>query len=604
MKQRSEVIIYLLLCSLIWIYLWLRAAWVPVVHDEAATFLFYVQSGKFLPFLSHWDANNHILNSAFSTLFYNLFGISLLSLRLANLLVFPLFCFFLWKTGGFISNPFIKWCFFISLLMAHGFLEFFSLSRGYGMSMAFLMPAIYNLIRLSGRFSTRDSLLTVMWITLATLANLTLIVTFLIIPPVILLHVFFQRTILSVARRIQSAILILITWIPPMALFITILGFYREKALLYTGGSRGFLPDVIQTLTDRLFPTFEPLAYCILFPASAFILFITILSIIRNRSLLSYRFIFLYLLAGNVGGIILIHFLVGVNYPENRAALYLLPFFNGALCFATEDACNLFRRKALILILIPLAVIPFHFLSRLNFSHSEFYREDPVPERFFSIVSSERRDDGFPATIGGERLRHFCWSFPVYLHGGRENPIFWLDFPGQLTDFQIADKKDLPAFAGNYHVIDSMPELNRFLLKRNKPVEKRLIVTKEKITSNGFTNAGYFVFFKMPADSLIHHSLKVEVEAEIVSREEPLNIWMAAEVRDSLHRALRYDYMPLNWIRPAWNGSDSLFRKSFLFHDLPVETKSFRVYIWNSDSVLFRIDRCRVTIRDILNDSE
>jgi hypothetical protein len=55
---------------LIWLYLWLRAFYVPLIYDEIATFYGYVHVGKFIPFYAHWDANNHIINSLLSSILF------------------------------------------------------------------------------------------------------------------------------------------------------------------------------------------------------------------------------------------------------------------------------------------------------------------------------------------------------------------------------------------------------------------------------------------------------------------------------------------------------------------------------------------------------
>jgi hypothetical protein len=570
-----------------------------VVHDEAVTFFFYIQTGKFLPFLAHWEGNNHILNSALSTLFYNLFGLSLLSLRLANLLSFPLLCLFLMKTGKLISHPVIRWSFYISLLMAHGFLEFFSLSRGYGLSMAFLMPAIYYLIRFCSRFSFRDSLLATAWIIPATLTNLTLLITYTVFFVIICFSVFFTDEKSSFKKKIRNVLLVFLLWAPPLIFFIAYSLALQQRNQLLLGGSRGFWIDSVETLVSMLFNSGHWLILMIIILTGVFSLYMSFLTVRYRKDRIPVSLIFISLLTGNIAGIFLLHWFFGIYFPESRGILFFYVFITGAFCFATQVTLQRFRRKAWLLVLLPLIFIPVHFFTRFNFSHSTAYYEGPITPDFYQAVSTSQSADGFPPTVGGRRLRHLCWVFTDYLNGGRQNPVYWQDFPGQLTDFQIADREDLGYFTKNYTVIDSFLPAERYLLKRNRSVEKTLIIGKRGVSSGKPVHSEYLVFFKMPADTLIGHSLFVEVEAEIVSREEPLTIWMAAEARDSANQSLRYDYIPLNWIRPAWNGSDSLFRKCFLLHDLPAGTKSFRVYIWNRDSLRFRMDRGVVRVFDI-----
>jgi hypothetical protein len=124
--------------GLVFIYLIFRALYVPLVHDEAATFFHYIVSENFIPPEAHWDANNHILNSALTYLSYSLFGSSELSLRIPNLLTFIIYVVYTFKISKIISNKLLRWVFLISLILAHNFIEFFALTRGYGMSMEFL----------------------------------------------------------------------------------------------------------------------------------------------------------------------------------------------------------------------------------------------------------------------------------------------------------------------------------------------------------------------------------------------------------------------------------------------------------------------------------
>lgn len=124
--KNKEKLFLLIILAFIWVYLWLKAYYVPLAHDEAGTFYFYVQTKNFLPFLAHWDAGNHILHTAFTTLFYTLFGSSEIVLRLTSLLFFPVFCFYCIRISNKLNNKIAKWFFIITLCLTHSFIDFFS----------------------------------------------------------------------------------------------------------------------------------------------------------------------------------------------------------------------------------------------------------------------------------------------------------------------------------------------------------------------------------------------------------------------------------------------------------------------------------------------
>src|ERR1035438_356265 len=174
----SETRIYICLALFLWIYLWLRAIFIPIAHDEVATFFYYVHTGKFFPFFSHWDTNNHYLNSALTWISYHLFGSSPLAFRIPNLLFAPVFFYFCYRIASVLQHPLLRWTFILSLCLAHSFLEFFAISRGYGISMALFLGAAWFLIKFIRTNAPRHIGFCLLFILLGTYANLALINSF------------------------------------------------------------------------------------------------------------------------------------------------------------------------------------------------------------------------------------------------------------------------------------------------------------------------------------------------------------------------------------------------------------------------------------------
>jgi hypothetical protein len=165
-------------------YTSLRAWRVALTIDEAHTYYDYIQKGIFNVFNID-AANNHILNSLFTWCVTRIAGTSEFVLRLPNLfghILFLIFSFRLLKryvpdivaVSGFVilnANPYI--------------LEFFSLCRGYGLSLGLLMPALYYFLRFmdetrGGSLRAGRSLsAALLFAGAAVLANLTLLIVFL-----------------------------------------------------------------------------------------------------------------------------------------------------------------------------------------------------------------------------------------------------------------------------------------------------------------------------------------------------------------------------------------------------------------------------------------
>ena len=75
-KAINKTLISTIIFAFLFIYIALRASLIPLIHDEAATFFYYIQTGVYLPPEAHLAANNHILNSALGSISFHIFGSS------------------------------------------------------------------------------------------------------------------------------------------------------------------------------------------------------------------------------------------------------------------------------------------------------------------------------------------------------------------------------------------------------------------------------------------------------------------------------------------------------------------------------------------------
>lgn len=596
MKPKYSLFVFLGFTLLIWVYLWLRAIFVPLVHDEIATFHNYIQIAKFLPYAAHWDANNHILNSALSSLFYRIFGLSPLVIRLGNLLLFPLFCLYVWKSRRFFTQPVVRWAFVISLLMSHGLLEFFSLSRGYGISMAFIMPALYYLIRMTEQYSLRRLFSVIFWSAFATLANLSLINTYLLIISYLILFIGFSGQFTSLKQRITSIGWALVPGIPFLTLFALISFEFRAKGLLYTGGSNGIWTDTILSLFTRLFTSENRLLLILVVLLFSLIVTVAVIWLVKEKKIFAPKLVYLILLLGNLAGAILLHMVFQVNYPENRVALFLYPLFIGALCFAVDDLPRLLRSKATLVSLLPLTLIPIHFFTHLNVSHASFYIEDLIPPGFYQTVKKSHLPGDYPPIVSGKRLTHFCWSFYDFCADGTESQITFTNFPEKFSDFQIADAGNLTFFGEDYMIVDSSAENHRYLLKRRFPATRTLIEQAQGIHTPGMIDHEFFQLYSGKLRNMEGQSAYVGITAEIFSPVEPFHTWIAADVSDSTGKSLQYERVSLYWFRPAWNKSTKQFKNGFFLSRILPGASNLKVYIWNIEKVPFRIENGTVKV--------
>ncbi len=170
----------LLIAVALFVYIVLRAIKVGFTHDESSSFMNLIQESLQDLFFSerNWQAaNNHIINTICMQIGYRWFGADEWALRWGSIaagLGFLLYAFRavrLWL-------PVTSWWFFGAfciLVLNHFLLDFFSLARGYGLSVAFEMAMLYYFFRWIKQQANIDLLKAACALGLGILSNFTLL---------------------------------------------------------------------------------------------------------------------------------------------------------------------------------------------------------------------------------------------------------------------------------------------------------------------------------------------------------------------------------------------------------------------------------------------
>ncbi len=248
---KRQTIIFSLLGGLWVTYLVIRAYYVPFTFDESATFFHFVHTGDFWFFSSLPDANNHFLNSLLTNVSYHIFGSSKLALRLPNLLSAIVFLFFLFRISLLIKSTGIRWVFILSLMFSHYFIEFFAVSRGYGLSMAFLFGALYHLMKFSSGNSIKHILYISLFLLLAEFSNLSILILSIAIIGYQLLLLILTKEF-GIARKIYRLLLITFLQIAPLVFAAYYMFYLQDKGSLYYGDDSGFWSLTVMSLIQLL----------------------------------------------------------------------------------------------------------------------------------------------------------------------------------------------------------------------------------------------------------------------------------------------------------------------------------------------------------------
>ena len=584
----SERNLYLLIFAFLWVYIWLRAAYTQLTHDETATFFRYVQLGKFLPFASEWSANNHILNSLLSWVFYSVFGPGTLVLRLGNILAFPVFFYFLVKTAESVSNRFLRISFVVVLSMTHNLLEFFAMSRGYGLSMAFLLAAFWHLCRSLEQTKAKDFFLTMIYALLALTANLTLLNSLIIFIALLGLKLLQQKK--PIRESWQHWLSILIPGAGSLIFFSVYLFALQERGQLYYGLTTGFWEVSVRTLINTMLDPGSNLIEIMTGIYFSFILIFGLYFFFRKISisnLFSKHLLFFYLLLGNILAAFLLKNLFGVNYPEDRTGLYFVLYFVGSFFFIADLLLQKFRQKSILLLGIPFYFIPLHFLLNMNLSHNSF-ENHKIPISFYKKVYDSYEPGKAPPTLGGYKAREFRWAYHNFRHGGKLGKVHGSLYPGAIEEFQIVDTGYAEKYRKYYDSIDYHETSGLYLLKRKEPLPRELIFKKEQVKTDKRVNHEYLNLLELKVDSLANANIRIVFNLVFNTKAKPFKSWLVASVRDSSGQEIRYEYFALDWLKYNWEGSSGQVLNSMIV-PFPKESHTLVFYLWNIQKKPYKI---------------
>jgi hypothetical protein len=584
-------LLYILFCLFLWAYLCIRAISIPLVNDEVLTFFYYINPGNFLPFLAHWDANNHFLNSFLSWISFKTFGNSEFTLRLPNLLFALVYFYFIYRIGSLIKHPFLKWSFLFILPAAHYYLEFFALCRGYGMSIALITAGVWFLFKYFKNNRKIDLVIHLFFLVLAISSNLNLIISFIAIIGLLFLNLFLQRS--SVIEKILRSLLVISLGILPVLFFVKYLFVSKTKGLLYTGGSSGFLHDTLKGVTDLLLGNSSTfiIAAIVLFSMITIVYGVNTYKLSLRETLQRPSTLFFILIIANVSASLFLNQFLGMNFTPGRAALFYFLFFTGYLFFVLDDFLKKKKYPFMIGLCLPLFIFPINFFIKMNTSYVDYWKNEQIPMHFYKTAHQFSSDSlqNFPPLISCTQTMKMCWNYCNYTNNGNFSMISCDDFPSKYADFIIAAEIDLPDLSANYDSIDFYDVSKIYLLKRKTQLIHQKIYERTGINTTGIISDEFFNIWQGKADSLVGKSIYCKFDFNLLSSDKPFDAQLVVTVQDSSNNNLKYESLDLSWLRRQWNGKPHNFVNSIFIHDIPRGSSIIKIYIWNIKKAPFSI---------------
>lgn len=534
----------------VWAYVIARAMLVPPVHDECASLLWFVRSGDWLPYLAHWDANDHYLSTGIGLLSTRTFGESLIALRAGSVLAFVCYAWAARRISANVSARVARACLWAALLLCPFLLDFFSLFRGYAIEMAGWLMALDGLLRYAATSATRQLVQVLIGVLLASVSIVALLpasVLVLLLVPVLMWRA--RRTLPARTLGVQVAALAFGGMLPLAGLSLVALEL-KARGLLYHGSTDGFFEVTVMSLCHYVSGTSSIVVGYMVVAVLLFSGVLAVRELVRTRSLVHPLVLINALLWGDVALRVFLARAFGVNYPEDRASLHFIPLALLSFAFAVNEWAQ--DRPRAIWATTALLLLPARSAWTANVDHTAAWPEQSVPVRFIDRVEASSVAAHRPLLVGAQHQLALAWPVGVWLSGHRSIPLQTEGFPDGPHDMRIVDKRFLREASAGYHTVDSAAGPGLWLLERDRSLDVRttdVLHAAERSTREEFAELAH-----LPDSLLRAESVLVQVNVPLIVPSRSPDVRLVVEVNDEEGGKLLYDAVAPLALRPDWVG--------------------------------------------------
>lgn len=573
---------FILIAALAFGVVVLRSITVPFVHDEARAFFFYIRSGSVLPYEAKWDAANHLLVSLVTLGFYEAFGPAPWVIRAFPVLCYALFACYVWRAGEWFRDPVVRWCAWLAVLFMPFAFDFWSLFRGYGPSLAFLLMALVHGVRYAQRKQQRELGLLLLGAVLAALCNLSLLVLY--AATLVWCAIFVSSQTAGKQRR-TGLLMIGFFGVAPL-LFIGVYAMeLASRGLLYFGTDRGLFAGTLASVLAAVGSYGTPVRLAVALLCGCGIA-LAGQAVLRQRGqawTMPLVMIASLICAELVGRVVLFHML-GVRYPLDRAALHWILLVVLLLVLAIDGVALLkprWRWLAVVLLLLPASTL------RTTSMHTTILWADQsvqpaVLEKMLEIQRAAAR----PLLIGTTEFTATAMAYEV-LWRGEDLPVAQNGIRSGPHDLFLADRTML------------LPGYRRVPVEAAGPLvlwERASGVEEELLLDSAFAPKGriFMDLWNTGSTSIDGRSRLFEVELWCSALGDMPDADLVLDVKGEGDNPVLYDAMDLQGYG-AYGRSGHVHTVRYL----PSTTQGPRhvkLYVWDPGGTGLQVDSCHLRI--------
>ncbi len=566
------------------LYLVLRAIFVEPLLDELGTLYFYIQTGDIVNESTVLNANNHLLNSYVSHYLHRIFGDHLIVSRLFAICCFPVFYFSAKKLVDENIKQF-RLIIFLALVSIPWVFDYFSLSRGYGPAIAFFTLGLSFINGWNAKGKPKDITIILISFTFCLLSNLTMIVPILLIFGYLHLSLLIQWKQRDLTSKVYTYILssgfLVIVYI--LYLYIDQL---KTAGALWWGSKDGLWEVTGKSVSQTVFFTdSDYIKYALVIVLSILAVVFTVFLFKKawKEFLLSISFWAFTLFILSLISFALLVRLVDINYPQDRAGMYLILLL--ILSFG-----SLLSEQGVLKWTIPLLLwFPVSFLTNVNLNTTIFSPEDRMHRSFY--LNSQKmigRND----ILTADYVAHLCYSY-----ASRESLVGKMAVLNH-SDSLIGEEYHLSSAYGNitdwtdYTCVLSDPVTEMKLYKRNQVYVKNSI--KDSIYNAIESNEMYIPLIEYKLDEITYKEVQVSIEGSVHLDKGMLTLDIIEELVDKKNVSTGYTSTCFHWyFGKKQNYSFNFSRK---ITEQEFQNNTLKIYMYNHEMEQVKLYNLRIKV--------
>ncbi|MBU2019718.1 MAG: hypothetical protein KJ941_08740 [Bacteroidetes bacterium] len=575
------------LCAFLWTYLFIRAWFNEPLHDEIATYFFYIYQGDYWGDSMVVDANNHLLNSIIGHFIYPFAKEQLFWYRLPSLLSLFLYFYATYQLCKLYKSELVGFLTFVALNSIPFIMEYFAYTRGYGISLGFFMLAFYYFSKYLQNRSIWYLFFCFGGVIIAISANLTFIQTGLMLAVVGLVFILQQKQF-NVRTKIGHGLVVLvfISLTVPASMYAL---FLKDAGALYYGSLDGMWLTTGRSLVRYIFFNdgwFSASIVGVIFGA----IILVVLRKIKNQNpfkTIDFQYAVYALLFGNLVAIWILATFLEVNFPEDRTAFGIVLFTLLALGYSFDLLKGKWSNLILIYLYFPIA-----FVANMTLHTSVFSPDDRMTNSFYKEVKPHINQNTSLMIYSIMR-----WSWPMHESKvQRKAPMYNSYNVNQVYADVLLTKTNYyrnPKILELYDTIAISPSSRHIAYKRKVPMLRELILEGPVI--NGSMQGEYFNLLDTNSLPKIANNqpLLLTVKGHLKTFEKQNKVQLVFAIFDADEKLIDYSFYPFEY---TFQGQkiDSDFNHHFILESIAKGAKKLKVYFWSrqNDQIEVKNAKC------------